>query len=191
MKKWKGLFFILAVVNVIIIIGVLILIFLPGAQKEQAKPTPSEYELNVTSTKESLAAFINTYLEKESSPDLDYKIEIDDEFHIVGAIRAFSSTVDAKVSFRPTVEKNGDVVLEVTRFSIGKLNVPISVVLNYMDQFYDLPDFVHVRSGAKEIQVRLSEMPLKNGMYIKAKNIDLEKDQIEFIYYQPAVSSDS
>ncbi|KAA6451765.1 YpmS family protein [Bacillus swezeyi] len=192
MKKWKGLFFILATVNVIIITGVMILIFLPSAQKEPAKPpTPSEYELNVTSTKESLAAFINTYLEKESSPDLDYKIEIDDEFNIVGAIRAFSSTVDAKVSFRPTVEKNGDVVLEVTRFSIGKLNVPISVVLNYMDQFYDLPDFVHVRSGAKEIQVRLSEMPLKNGMYIKAKNIDLENDQIEFIYYQPAVSSDS
>ncbi|MDI5787925.1 hypothetical protein PO124_03980 [Bacillus licheniformis] len=28
-------------------------------------------------------------LGKESSPDLDYQIEIDDEFHIVGAIRAF------------------------------------------------------------------------------------------------------
>ncbi|MER3119549.1 YpmS family protein, partial [Bacillus subtilis] len=125
-------------------------------------------------------------LEKESSPDLDYQIEIDDEFHIVGAIRAFSSTVDARVSFRPTVEKNGDVVLDVTRFSIGKLNVPISMVLNYMDQFYDLPDFVHVRSDAKEIQVRLSEMPLKNGMYVKAKDIDLEKDQIEFVYYKPA-----
>ncbi|MEC1240193.1 DUF2140 domain-containing protein, partial [Bacillus paralicheniformis] len=27
---------------------------------------------------------------------------------------------------------------------------------------------------------------LKNGMYVKAKDIDLEKDQIEFVYYQPA-----
>lgn len=53
-----------------------------------------------------------------------------------------------------------------------------------MDEFYDLPDFVHVRAHAKEIQVRLSEMPLKNGMYVKAKHIDLEKDQIEFVYYQ-------
>ncbi|MFN2745689.1 MULTISPECIES: YpmS family protein [Bacillus] len=191
MKKWKRLFFILAAANAIILAGILILLFLPGGQKYPGKtPAPSEYELNVTSTKESLAAFINTYLEKESSPDLDYKIEIDDEFHIVGAIRAFSSTVDAKVSFRPAVEKNGDVVLDVTKFSIGRLNVPISVVLNYMDQFYDLPPFVHVRADAKEIQVRLSEMPLKNGMYIKAKNIDLKQDQIEFVYYQPAASSD-
>lgn len=186
MKKWKNLFLILAAVNVIILAGIFILVFMPGGQKEPSRPTPSEYQLNVTSTKESLAAFINTYLEKESSPDLDYQIEIDDEFHIVGAIRAFSSTVDARVSFRPTVEKNGDVVLDVTRFSIGKLNVPISMVLNYMAQFYDLPDFVHVRSDDKEIQVRLSEMPLKNGMYVKAKDIDLEKDQIEFVYYQPA-----
>ncbi|MCY7776824.1 DUF2140 family protein, partial [Bacillus licheniformis] len=70
MKKWKSLFLILAAVNVMILAGIFILISLPGGQKEPPRPTPSEYQLNVTSTKDSLAAFINTYLEKESSPDL-------------------------------------------------------------------------------------------------------------------------
>ncbi|ASB88804.1 YpmS family protein [Bacillus sonorensis] len=188
MKKWKSLFFILVAVNAAIIVGALILMFLPSEEREPAEPSPSGYELNVTSTKESLAAFINSYLQKETSSELDYKVEIDDEVHVIGAIRAFSSTVDATVSFRPSVEKNGDVALHVTKFSIGRLDIPISFVLHYMDEFYDLPDFVHVRAHAKEIQVRLSEMPLKNGMYVKAKHIDLEKDQIEFVYYQPASS---
>ncbi|KKB75017.1 MULTISPECIES: YpmS family protein [Bacillus] len=186
MKKWKSLFLTLLAVNIIILAGVLTLLILPGGEREQAGPPASEYELNVTATKESLSAFINSYLQKETSSDLDYKVEIDDEVHVIGAIRAFSSTVDCAVSFRPSVEKSGDVVLHVTKFSLGRLNIPISFVLNYMDQFYDLPDFVHVRAHAKEIQIRLSEMPLKNGMYVKAKTIDLKKDQIEFVYYQPA-----
>ncbi|MDA7025701.1 YpmS family protein [Bacillus sp. CLL-7-23] len=186
MNKWKSLFFILMAVNLIILIGSFILMLLPSDKKKPADPPPSEYELNVTSTRESLSAFINSYLEKKSSTDHDYKIEIDDEVHIVGTIRAFSSTVDATVSFQPTVKENGDVVLDVTRFSIGKLNVPISAVLKYMDQYYDLPNFVHILSNAKEIRVHMSEMPLETGQYLKAKRINLKKDQIEFIYYQPA-----
>lgn len=52
-----------------------------------------------------------------------------------------------------------------------------------MDSFYELPSFVHVHPGDKSIEVRLSEMPLTNGMYVKADKINLEKDEIEFSYY--------
>lgn len=83
------------------------------------------------------------------------------------------------------MKKNGDVELNVTKFSLGKLSIPISFVLNYMDSFYELPSFVHVHPGDKSIEVRLSEMPLTNGMYVKADKINLEKDEIEFSYYHP------
>ncbi|MGG1405341.1 DUF2140 family protein, partial [Bacillus velezensis] len=102
-----------------------------------------------------------------------------------GKIKAFSTSINAVVTFEPSVQENGDVMLKVTKFSLGELSLPISFVLNYMDSFYELPSFVHVHSGDKSIEIRLSEMPLDNGMYVKADKINLDTDEIEFSYYHP------
>ncbi|MCI3984893.1 YpmS family protein [Bacillus vallismortis] len=185
MNKWKRLFFILLAINLILAAGFVTLVMLPGKQAQVKDSTKSEYGFQVTSTKESLAAFVNSYLKDKASNKLDYKVEIDDDVHVAGKIKAFSTSIDALVAFEPTVKKNGDVELNVTKFSLGKLSIPISFVLNYMDSFYELPSFVHVHPGDKSIEVRLSEMPLTNGMYVKADKINLEKDEIEFSYYHP------
>ncbi|MEG7336965.1 MULTISPECIES: YpmS family protein [Bacillus] len=185
MNKWKRLFFILLAINLILAAGFVTLVMLPGKQAQVKDSSESEYGFQVTSTKESLAAFVNSYLKDKASNQLDYKVEIDDDVHVVGEIKAFSTTIDALIAFEPTVKKNGDVELNVTKFSLGKLSIPISFVLNYMDSFYELPSFVHVHPGDKSIEVRLSEMPLTNGMYVRADKINLEKDEIEFSYYHP------
>lgn len=49
----------------------------------------SEYGFRVTSTKESLAAFVNSYLNDKASNKLDYKVEIDDDVHVAGKSRLF------------------------------------------------------------------------------------------------------
>ncbi|MGG4109658.1 YpmS family protein [Bacillus subtilis] len=185
MNKWKRLFFILLTINFILAAGFVALVLLPGEQAQVKDSSESEYGFQVTSTKESLAAFVNSYLNDKASNKLDYKVEIDDDVHVAGKIKAFSTSIDAFIAFEPTVKKNGDVELNVTKFSLGKLSIPISFVLNYMDSFYELPSFVHVHPGDKSIEVRLSEMPLTNGMYVKADKINLEKDEIEFSYYHP------
>ncbi|MED4849829.1 YpmS family protein [Bacillus atrophaeus] len=185
MKKWKRLFFILLALNIIVAGGIAVLMILPGEKTDMQQTKTNEYGFNVTSTKESLAAFVNWYLKEKASNQLDYKVEIDDDVQVVGKIKAFSSTIDAFVAFQPIVQENGDVELEVTKFSLGKLSIPISFVLNYMDSFYELPSFVHVHPSDKSIEVSLSEMPLSNGMYVKADKINLEEDEIEFSYYHP------
>lgn len=185
MNKWKRLFFILLAINFILAAGFVALVLLPGEQAQVKDASESEYGFQVTSTKESLAAFVNSYLNDKASNKLDYKVEIDDDVHVAGKIKAFSTSIDAFIAFELTVKKNGDVELNVTKFSLGKLSIPISFVLNYMDSFYELPSFVHVHPGDKSIEVRLSEMPLTNGMYVKADKINLEKDEIEFSYYHP------
>ncbi|MDO3662138.1 YpmS family protein [Bacillus sp. C28GYM-DRY-1] len=185
MNKWKRLFFILLAINIILAVGFMALVMMPGEQAQVKDSAESEYGFQVTSTKESLAAFVNSYLNDKASTKLDYKVDISDDVHVAGKIKAFSTSIDAFVAFEPSVKKNGDVELNVTKFSLGKLSIPISFVLNYMDSFYELPSFVHVHPGDKSIEVRLSEMPLANGMYVKADKINLEKDEIEFSYYHP------
>ncbi|AOC91421.1 uncharacterized protein SRCM101294_03500 [Bacillus amyloliquefaciens] len=185
MKKWKSLFFVLLALNVIAAAVIVTLMVMPGEQAKIQDQTKSEYGFHITSSKESLSRFVNAYLKEKASNQLDYKVDINNDVHVAGKIKAFSTSINAVVTFEPSVQKNGDVVLKVTKFSLGELSLPISFVLNYMDSFYELPSFVHVHPSDKSIEVRLSEMPLDNGMYVKADKINLDTDEIEFSYYHP------
>ncbi|MCY8364964.1 DUF2140 family protein, partial [Bacillus spizizenii] len=58
MNKWKRLFFILLAINIILAVGFMALVMLPGEQAQVKDSAESEYGFRVTSTKESLAAFV-------------------------------------------------------------------------------------------------------------------------------------
>ncbi|ALC81338.1 MULTISPECIES: YpmS family protein [Bacillus] len=187
MKKYKVLFLALLVINLLVISVCALLVSLPGSNNPPDKTNRnSQYEFQITSTKESLNSFVKSYLARQAKDkDPNYQVVINDEVQVKGEIQAFASFINAQVSFEPVVEENGDVTLKVTELSLGRLNLPVSFVLNYMNRFYQLPDFVHVYSGEKEIEIRLSDMPLDNGMYVRAEKIDLKNDDIEFRYYHP------
>lgn len=150
MKKWKSLFFVLLALNVIAAAVIVTLLVMPGEQAKIQDQTKSEYGFHITSSKESLARFVNSYLKEKASNQLDYKVDINNDVHVAGKIKAFSTSINAVVTFEPSVQENGDVVLKVTKFSLGELSLPISFVLNYMDSFYELPSFVHVHSGDRK-----------------------------------------
>lgn len=147
MKKWKSLFFVLLALNVIAAAVIVTLLVMPGEQAKIQDQTKSEYGFHITSSKESLARFVNAYLKEKASNQLDYKVDINNDVHVAGKIKAFSTSINAVVTFEPSVQENGDVILKVTKFSLGELSLPISFVLNYMDSFYELPSFVHVHPG--------------------------------------------
>lgn len=149
MKKWKSLFFVLLALNVIAAAVIVTLLVMPGEQAKIQDQTKSEYGFHITSSKESLARFVNAYLKEKASNQLDYKVDINNDVHVAGKIKAFSTSINAVVTFEPSVQENGDVILKVTKFSLGELSLPISFVLNYMDSFYELPSFVHVHSGPR------------------------------------------
>lgn len=187
MKIYKILFLALLAINLLVLSVCILLLFLPGVSNPSDNTKRhAQYEFQITSTRESLTAFLNAYLaEQADSQRLDYHVVIDDEVQVKGKIQAFASFINAQVSFDPAVEENGDVTLKVTELSLGRLNLPVAFVLNYMNRFYELPEFVHVYSGEKEIEIRLSDLPLKNGMFVRAETIDLKNDEIEFRYYHP------
>lgn len=70
MNKWKRLFFILLAINFILAAGFVALVLLPGEQAQVKDASESEYGFQVTSTKESLAAFVNSYLNDKASNKL-------------------------------------------------------------------------------------------------------------------------
>ncbi|MGG1405527.1 DUF2140 family protein, partial [Bacillus velezensis] len=88
MKKWKSLFFVLLALNVIAAAVIVTLLVMPGEQAKIQDQTKSEYGFHITSSKESLARFVNAYLKEKASNQLDYKVDINNDVHVAGKIKA-------------------------------------------------------------------------------------------------------
>ncbi len=92
MKKWKSLFFVLLALNVIAAAVIVTLLVMPGEQAKIQDQTKSEYGFHITSSKESLARFVNAYLKEKASNQLDYKVDM------TIACRGFSAFVETEVA---------------------------------------------------------------------------------------------
>ncbi|MTH52064.1 DUF2140 family protein [Bacillus mangrovi] len=189
MKKWKWAFFVLLALNAAAISIAAVLIFSPG---EKRVPTQEDIEegkavaLNVGAKKEALNELIDHYLRKEANADeYNYKVFLDDKVYFTGGIRAFGKDIDAKISFEPIVKKDGNMKLIVEDLSIGKLDLPVSFVLNYINTSYTLPEFVHIDEGSQSIDVDLTEIELANNYRAKADRFDLKNDEIRFDLFIP------
>ncbi|WP_164462186.1 YpmS family protein [Bacillus sp. FJAT-42376] len=189
MKKWKWAFIVLLAVNIAAIGIAAILIFSPA---EQNAPTQKDIKegkavaLNVGAKKEALNQLIDHYLKKEANADqYNYKVYLEDKVYFTGGIRAFGKDIDAKITFSPVVKKDGNMRLFVEDLSIGKLDIPVSFVLNYISTSYTLPEFVHINEKNHSIDVDLTDIQLSNNYRAKAEKFDLKNDVIRFELFVP------
>lgn len=189
MKKWKTAFFILLILNIIAAAIVMALLFLPGRNEQQSVQDmkgPDTAELTVGSNKENLNKMINHYLKQEANADqLHYKVVLDDKVYLLGKIKVFNKEIDAKITLEPTVKKDGNMRLKVEDLSLGHLDIPAYIVLNYINNSYSLPDFVYIDEKNKTIDVALTEIKLKSNLRAKAEKFDLKKDNIRFRLFVP------
>ncbi|MFY4776845.1 YpmS family protein [Metabacillus sp. RGM 3146] len=189
MKKWKTAFFILLILNIIVAAFVMALLFLPGRNDQQSVQDmkgSNTAELTVGSNKENLNKMINHYLRQEANADqLHYKVVLDDKVYLLGKMKVFNKEIDAKITLEPTVKKDGNMRLKVEDLSLGQLDIPAYIVLNYINNSYSLPDFVYIDEKNKTIDVALTEIKLKSNLRAKAERFDLKKDNIRFRLFVP------
>lgn len=188
-KKWKTAFFILLILNIIVAAFVMALLFLPGRNDQQSVQDmkgSNTAELTVGSNKENLNKMINHYLRQEANADqLHYKVVLDDKVYLLGKMKVFNKEIDAKITLEPTVKKDGNMRLKVEDLSLGQLDIPAYIVLNYINNSYSLPDFVYIDEKNKTIDVALTEIKLKSNLRAKAERFDLKKDNIRFRLFVP------
>lgn len=92
----------------------------------------------------------------------------------------FHTDIQMKLTFEPIALENGDLLLKQKEISIGHLPLPVSYVMNFIENQYNFPDWVDIQPNEEEIYVHLTKMDLKNGMLVEAKTFDLEKNIIQF-----------
>ena len=81
--------------------------------------------------------------------------------------------------------EDGNIQLKARNISLGSLQLPISYVMKQLEHVLDIPKWVEFNSEETYIIVHLDQLPLKNGLRLKADRINLVDDDIRMSVYLP------
>lgn len=184
-KSWRNLFIGLAVINVVVILTFAILLFWPVKEtpfpdtKQQVKGNSSEFIIRTTkgNINEMIAAYLDNVLKDNK---YHYQVKLEDDVHLVGELPVFSSTVPLSVHLTPLVQDNGDVILKLKSISVGLLELPNKKIMEYIQDYLPMPDWVKVNPRAEEIYVALKDMDIKSNFKVEAAHVDLPANNISF-----------
>lgn len=186
-NHWKLAFTLLCCINILIIGALFYLLILP----EETEPLNLAFEdsgikVDFETDKSDLERLINYYIRKEySSGQLSYEVRLNEEVEVIGQLEIFNETIEMKMTFTPQAMENGDLLLTQTSVSIGKLNLPVSYIMNFMAKTYKFPAWVKIYPAENVIHVDLTDLVLKNGAQVRAEKFDLQTGKIHLALIFP------
>ncbi|MFT9848815.1 YpmS family protein [Aneurinibacillus sp. REN35] len=188
-NNWKRWFLVLLGINLFILIGMIWLIFAPASQSDlpnMENTKQNEAEFTVSSTKQNVNQLISSYLATlPKNKALHYSLTLKDDVELQGAVFAFNRKIPLTATFEPLVQENGDLILRQKSLALGKLELPNKAVLAYVRDNYPMPEWVKVDPVKEDIYVAVTKMETKSNFKIKAKQIDLARDQLVFTFTVP------
>ncbi|WP_417900143.1 YpmS family protein [Bacillus haimaensis] len=183
--NWRVAFFSLLIINILIAGLAIVLVLLPKHSNllrlsEEEADDRQRVSFNIRSDKEDLNKLVEYYLEQETKRPLNYEVRLTDRVELRGEMTVFERDIPLTMTFIPQVQENGDVNLKQDSMSIGRLQVPVSMVLKYVGDNYPLPSWVSILPDEQSIYVSLQELELRSDAKVEFTKFDLEKDDIEF-----------
>ncbi|ASF41089.1 hypothetical protein CEH05_18750 [Halobacillus halophilus] len=183
-NRWRTSFWLLALLNIIVLLVVLSLVFLPSTYtlvNVDKEKQSSDAEFTIVSTKENMEQLANEYLKELSTQTVfDYSITLDRNVTLTGNIKAFEQVIPIKVELNPIVQENGDLVLEQERISLGQLPLPNKKVLGFVKDNYKLPEWVMVNPNEENIYVAVTQMDTASNFNIRVDRFNLNSNQLAF-----------
>ncbi|WP_306663939.1 YpmS family protein [Robertmurraya korlensis] len=189
MNSWKKLFIALIMLNIIVVVGVIFLIFLPTKDEEIALNDINQddyVQFHVQSNKADLNRLINHYIKEQGLNErIKYNVTLTDQVELYGTMKVFTQDVELKLTFEPESLDNGDLILRQKTISIGHLQLPVPVVLKFIRDSYDIPSWITIRPNDEEMYVNLHDLKLKSDTKVRVNTFDLKRDNIVFTLLVP------
>ncbi|MBY4974489.1 YpmS family protein [Streptococcus suis] len=177
---WKWLF--LAQLALLIGCGIVLYTRIQTDREDLTKLVQTSTEDTKVGTfstnREQLNQTLTNYLKEYQTEEFSYQLFITSQQVVFeGSYQVFGVTIPLYIYFQPSKMEDGSILLRITEISVGSLSLPKAEVLAYLQKNYKLPAFVQIDSEQAQVQVQLTELKNKFGLYGKANTIDLYNDQ--------------
>ncbi|CYW75241.1 YpmS family protein [Streptococcus suis] len=177
---WKWLF--LAQLALLIGCGIVLYTRIQTDREDLTKLVQTSTEDTKVGTfstnREQLNQTLTNYLKEYQTEEFSYQLFVTTQQVVFeGSYQIFGVTIPLYIYFQPSKTEDGSILLRITEISVGSLSLPKAEVLAYLQKNYKLPAFVKIDSEQAQVQVQLTELKNKFGLYGKANTIDLYNDQ--------------
>lgn len=187
-NPWKWAFIILVLVILGFSLWITYKVSVPStsqAKVEQntTKVNAKDYStIKTTMNKADFSSAINYLLQKaQKNSGIEYKFLINDSSAILmGTTSVLGKKVTFSANTKPSLNSDGNIVLKINSIGVGSLNAPPAFILNYVKKNYNLKGIVQINSKKKQITLRLDKLTAKNDLKIKAQELDLKNNKIQF-----------
>lgn len=182
---WKILFFLLVGIIVASILTVLILVGMPQDVKlpnADGKVSNEENSIVIQSKKDGINQLVANYIQSQTTTgsSLKYQVFLNDYIEFYSTIPVFDMELELSMTFSPEPLKNGDLLLKQRSMELGKMNLPVSYVLNFIKKENNIPEWITIDPKKKQIYVALTKLEMSNQLQLQVNKFDLKKDDISF-----------
>ncbi|WP_255472987.1 YpmS family protein [Planomicrobium sp. CPCC 101079] len=183
MKKWRMAFITLLAINLLAILGIFMYVTTPAADYSAFGAVKRDQiegnSLMVRTTKADFEGIANTYIQKEMADSpVPLTLSLNGAVNLSTELTVFTQTLPILLKFNPYVQEDGNLLLKQQSVEIGMLDIPPESALKLLRDSVELPDFMEVNPKQNEVLLKLTEIPLEDGISVRASSFDLEEDDI-------------
>ncbi|TAA72323.1 YpmS family protein [Planococcus salinarum] len=183
MKLWRSAFIVLLAVNILFLIAFVFYVTIPAedhiSYEAEESAVAEGNTVTVRTSKADFEGIANTYIQDAMKDQpMPLTLSVNDDVSLSTELKVFSMTLPILLSFEPYVQEDGNLLLEQKSVNVGMLDIPPESALKLLRDSVTLPEFMEVNPGAEEILLRLSDIPLDDGISVRAESFNLEEDDI-------------
>lgn len=187
-NRWKWAFTVLLAV-IVLATGIVINRVTAPAQtpavtrKADIGDTSMTVELNRHQVNALAANYLNRFLRGQQ---VKYTFIVGQQYAtLAGDTKFLGAKIRFALNFIPERQKNGNVLLRAKGLSIGRLNLPVKIVMGYIAKNYNVPKWVKIDAKKKTILLDLNQYSAKRSLKYSAQEINMAQGRFKFLITVP------
>ncbi|NEW66432.1 YpmS family protein [Carnobacteriaceae bacterium zg-84] len=179
-RGWKYAFLSLACVNLLVVAFLFYTISKPAdmvvREKTEVAASNSKIQTTLSLNKAEVETIFSSFV--SGNQQNEYVLTLDDKMHITGKVSILGIQTTFELVGMPYPTENGNLQVKVDTIRVGQLNMPLNVVLGIIGQ--QAKDILSVDAKNHVLYIELASKEWKNGVVVKVKAFDIEKDEYIF-----------
>ncbi|ATF26823.1 DUF2140 family protein [Brochothrix thermosphacta] len=184
---WKWTTILLLAMIIIPTIIIFIQITDSSGSKPLKEPLPQNTpKVTMYFSPDDLNKVIAGYLSANTKDSSQYRVTAEgDSISFKTNFEFLNQNVDLKLTFKPELDSAGNVILHQESMTLGKVKLPVKLVMSAVKKNFDFPNWVHVQSNKKQVYLALDEIESKTFPRLAIDSFALDEERITITLLLP------